>query len=225
MMNRLLTLTKLLAGFFLGLGPLNLAATPERPPVEQGNFRAPELVELINLEPGLRLDIRYATDNNFLGRPVYTEARAFLQKPAAEALARVHRKLGIQGYGLTVYDGYRPWSVTRIFWDSVSGLQRQFVADPAEGSRHNRGCAVDLTLYDLATGQSVAMPTDYDEMTERAYSDYQGGSAESRALREILRTAMASEGFSVHPREWWHFDYQDWPSYRILDIPFSLVKN
>ncbi|WNV06584.1 M15 family metallopeptidase [Candidatus Methylospira mobilis] len=195
----------------------------ERPPLEHGGFRAPELVELINLESGLRLDIRYATANNFVGYPVYSEARAFLQKPAAEALIRVHRKLGAQGYGLMIYDGYRPWSVTKIFWDAVSGPKRQFVADPAQGSRHNRGCAVDLTLYELITGQAVAMPTDYDEMTQRAYFDYPGGTPESMALREILKAAMTSEGFTVHPREWWHYDYQDWQSYGILDVPFSAV--
>jgi zinc D-Ala-D-Ala dipeptidase len=220
-MTRLAVFARLFAGFFLGLEPVG-AAEPaqQRPPLEHGEFRAPELVELVRLEPGFRLDIRYATANNFVGRPVYGEARAFLQKPAAEALVRVHRKLGAQGYGLMVYDGYRPWSVTRIFWNAVSGPKRQFVADPAQGSRHNRGCAVDLTLYDLTTGLAVEMPTDYDEMTERAYSDYEGGTPESRVLREVLKTAMASEGFVVHPREWWHYDYRDWQSYAVMDMPF-----
>jgi D-alanyl-D-alanine dipeptidase len=222
-MTRLTVFAKLCAGFFLGLSPLSVVAAEEHPPLERGSFRTPELVELISLDSGLRLDIRYATSNNFVGHPVYSEARAFLQKPAAQALVRVHRKLGAQGYGLMIYDGYRPWSVTRLFWDAVSGPKRQFVADPALGSRHNRGCAVDLTLYELTTGQAVTMPTDYDEMTERAYSDYPGATPESSALREILKTAMASEGFIVHPREWWHYDYRDWQSYEILDVPFSAV--
>jgi D-alanyl-D-alanine dipeptidase len=222
-MTRLPVFAKLITGFFLGTSPLSVVAIEERPPLEHGSFRAPELVELIALEPGLRLDIRYATSKNFVGHPVYSEARAFLQKPAAEALVRVHRKLSSQGYGLIIFDGYRPWSVTRIFWNAVSGPQRLFVANPAEGSRHNRGCAVDLTLYELASGQAVTMPTEYDEMTERAYSDYAGGTPESIALRELLKTAMASEGFTVHPREWWHYDYQDWQSYGILDLPFSSV--
>jgi len=220
-MTGIIAFAKLFAVYFSGQGSLGAAAAPERPPLAHSDLRAPELVELITLESGLRLDIRYATANNFVGYPVYGEARAFLQKPAAEALIRVHRKLGAQGYGLMVYDGYRPWSVTKIFWDAVSGPKRQFVADPALGSRHNRGCAVDLTLYELTTGQAVAMPTDYDEMTERAYSDYPGGTPESMALREILKAAMASEGFTVHPREWWHYDYRDWQSYAILDVPFS----
>src|SRR5262245_32780945 len=92
-------------------------ACSQHPPKEKGTFRQPDLVELIKLDPTLHLDIRYATANNFLGRPVYTEARAFLQKPAAEALVRANQKVRGQGYGLVIFDGYRPWSVTKIFWD------------------------------------------------------------------------------------------------------------
>ena len=138
-----------------------------RPPKEPGSFLEPDLVELIQLEPTLQLDIRYATANNFLGRPVYKEARAFLQRPAGEALIRVHQNLKAQGYGLAVFDGYRPWSVTKIFWDATPEDKKIFVADPQKGSRHNRGCAVDLTLFDLATGKQVEMPGGYDEMTEQ----------------------------------------------------------
>lgn len=185
--------------------------------------RAPDLVELITLDPTLRLDIRYAAADNFIGRAVYPEPRAFLQRPAAEALVRVHARLRRQHLGLLIFDGYRPWSVTKIFWDSVSGDKRNFVADPAQGSKHNRGCAVDLSLYDRKTGQPIAMPTDYDEMTTRAFPDYTGGSAEPRRYRDLLRTAMEAEGFTVHPREWWHFDYKDWPEYPVLDLPFAAV--
>lgn len=185
--------------------------------------RAPDLVELVTLDPTLKLDIRYATADNFIGRPVYAEARAFLQRPAAEALVRVHGRLRDRGLGLLIFDGYRPWSVTKIFWDSVSGDKRNFVADPTQGSKHNRGCAVDLSLYDRGTGLPITMPTDYDEMTTRAFPDYTGGSAESRRYRDLLRSAMEAEGFTVHPREWWHFDYQDWPEYPVLDVPFSAV--
>jgi D-alanyl-D-alanine dipeptidase len=198
--------------------PLSLAGVP---PIDPSADRAPELVELISLDPTLRLDIRYATPHNFIGRPVYPEARAFLQRPAAEALLRVHRKLARSGFGLLIFDGYRPWSVTKIFWDSVSGEKRNFVADPSLGSKHNRGCAVDLSLYERATGRAVTMPTDYDEMTTRAYPDYGGGTPESRRHRDLLRAAMEAEGFTVHPREWWHFDYRDWARYPILNLPFS----
>jgi D-alanyl-D-alanine dipeptidase len=198
--------------------PLSLAGVL---PIDPNADRAPELVELISLDPSLKLDIRYATPSNFIGRPVYPEARAFLQRPAAEALLRVHRKLARSGFGLLIFDGYRPWSVTKIFWDSVSGEKRNFVADPSLGSKHNRGCAVDLSLYERATGQAVTMPTDYDEMTTRAYPDYRGGTPESRRHRDLLRAAMESDGFTVHPREWWHFDYRDWARYPILNLPFS----
>jgi zinc D-Ala-D-Ala dipeptidase len=191
--------------------------TPAQPPQETGPFRPPALVELRKLDRTLKLDVRYATAHNFLGRPVYTEARAFLQKPAADALVRVSKQLRKQGYGLVVFDGYRPWSVTKIFWDATPADKKEFVADPAKGSRHNRGCAVDLTLYDLKTGREVEMPSDYDEMTERAYANYPGGTAEQRRLRELLRAAMEAEGFAVYAQEWWHYDYKDWRAYAITD--------
>jgi zinc D-Ala-D-Ala dipeptidase len=191
-----------------------------RPPVEAGKL-APDLVEIATLDPTIHLDVRYATSRNFVGRPVYAEARAFLQRPAAEALARAHRALRDKGFGLVVFDGYRPWSVTKLFWEVTPKEKREFVADPRQGSRHNRGCAVDLSLYDLATGREVEMPSAYDEMTERAYPDYEGGPAEARQRRELLRAAMEAEGFSVFPSEWWHFDYKDWALYPVLDVPFS----
>lgn len=194
-----------------------------KPPVERGPFRRPDLVELIKLDPSLRLDIRYATSNNFLGRPVYTEARAFLQREAARALVRVNRKLRRKGYGLAIFDGYRPWSVTKIFWDATPEEKRAFVADPRKGSRHNRGCAVDLTLFDLKTGAEVLMPSDFDDFSERAHPDYQGGTAEARRNRDLLRAAMESEGFTVYENEWWHFDYKDWQKYAILNISFHEI--
>jgi D-alanyl-D-alanine dipeptidase len=200
------------------------ASADTRPPREPGPFRTPELVELVRLDPTLRLDIRYATPNNFVNRPVYTEARAFLQRPAAEALVRVQRGLRAQGYGLLIFDGYRPWSVTRRFWELTPPAKRDFVANPAKGSKHNRGCAVDLSLYDLETGREVQMPSAYDEMSERASPAYGGGSAEERARRELLRAAMEKEGFSVEPNEWWHFNYRDWRSYPILDISFTALE-
>jgi len=204
---------------------LRAEALKAQPPHESGSFRAPELVELSKLDPTIKLDIRYATANNFLGTPVYSQARAFLQRPAAEALARANHTLKAQGYGLLVHDGYRPWYVTKMFWDATPDDKKKiFVADPAEGSRHNRGCAVDLTLYDLKTGKEVEMPSLYDEMTERAYSDYGGGTADQKEHRSILRHAMEQEGFTVLPEEWWHFDYKDWKEYPILNIRFEDIK-
>ena len=199
------------------------ASAEVRKPREAGRFRAPDLVELTALDPTIRLDIRYATDKNIVGRPVYRQARAFLQRPAAEALVRAHGVLKEKGFGLLVFDGYRPWSVTREFWRSVRKDQRAFVADPRKGSKHNRGWAVDLTLYDLATGHEVEMPSAYDETSERASPNYKGGTPEQRAARDLLRDALENNGFEVEPNEWWHFNHDDWRKYPILDIPFEAI--
>ena len=198
--------------------PVALAATP---PVESGEFKPNDLVELTRLDPAIRLDIRYATSRNFLGTPLYSQARAFLQRPAAEALVRVQHALARDGYGLLVHDAYRPWYVTRLFWDATPADKHAYVADPAKGSRHNRGCAVDLTLYDLRSGRAVEMPSLYDEMSERAYPTYAGGLEEPRRLRELLRRHMEAEGFSVFQYEWWHFDYRDWKSYALQNARFE----
>ena len=200
---------------------LRAEALKQQPPHEQGAFLNPDLVELVKLDPTIKLDIRYATSNNFLGTPVYTQARAFLQRPAAEALLRAHRELKAQGYGLIIHDGYRPWYVTKIFWDATPDDKKIFVADPAEGSKHNRGCAVDLSLYDLKTGKEVKMPSGYDEMTNRAFEDYDGGRPEEGARRALLRQAMEKQDFKVNPKEWWHFDCKDWKQYPILNVKFE----
>jgi D-alanyl-D-alanine dipeptidase len=202
---------------------LRREALAAQPPAEPGKFRKTQLVDLTSLDPGMRLDIRYAGTDNFLSTPLYSQARAFLQKPAARALLRAQRALRKQGYGVLIHDAYRPWYVTKIFWDATPHDKRDYVADPGQGSRHNRGCAVDLTLYDLKTGHAVEMPSLYDEMSERAWPGYRGGSVEQRRRRDLLRAAMEKEGFTVYPNEWWHFDYRDWPQYRIGNIRFEEV--
>lgn len=203
---------------------LRATALAASPPMESGVFRTSELTELVSLDSTIRLDIRYATDRNFLSAPMYTQSRAFLQKPAAAALLRAHRALAAQGYGLLIHDGYRPWYVTKMFWDGTPVDKHDFVADPASGSRHNRGCAVDLTMYDLRTGQPVVTTGGYDEMSDRSYPEYPGGTSRQRALREILRAAMEAEGFHVFAAEWWHFDYKDWRSYRIGNQRFEELQ-
>jgi D-alanyl-D-alanine dipeptidase len=197
------------------LEQLRTDALRATPPVEEGEFRASELVELVVLDPSLKLDVRYAGSDNFLRAPIYPEARVFLQRPAAEAVVRVNRALQAQGYGLLLFDGYRPWYVTKLFWEATPQEKRDFVADPAVGSRHNRGCAIDLSLYDLKTGLEVRMPSAYDEFSERAHPSYTGGTPEQRAARDLLRKTMEAEGFTVNDTEWWHFDHRDWQSYRI----------
>src|SRR5262245_28470015 len=196
-----------------------LAATP--PEEKNPLFKKPDLVDLTTLDKSIKLDIRYATAENFLGTPVYTSARAFMQRPAAEALVRVHKALAERGYGLLIHDAYRPWYVTKIFYDATPVQHRIFVADPSQGSRHNRGCAVDLTLYHRKTGKPVEMVGGYDEFSDRSYPDYLGGTALQRWHRDLLRSAMETEGFTVYEAEWWHLDYKDWKRYAISNLTFE----
>lgn len=196
----------------------HLTQAPATPPTNDAATAEVNLIDLSEIDPRLKFDIRYAGSNNFMAKALYPVARALLQKPAAEALLRAHDRLRKQGYGLLIFDAYRPWSVTREMWDKHPHY-RDYLADPLKGSRHNRGCAIDLTLYDLNTGKQVDMPSDYDEFTERAHPDYQGGSAASRQARDKLRAAMEAEGFKVYENEWWHFDFQGWERYPILNRP------
>ncbi len=200
---------------------LRVEALRAVPPREAGKFRAADLVDLGALDPRIKLDIRYATADNFLNTRVYASARAFLQRPAAEALLRAHKELLGKGYGALIFDAYRPWYVTKMFWDATPADKHEFVANPAAGSRHNRGCAVDLSLYELATGREVEMPGVYDEMSKRSYPGYRGGTAEQRAHRDLLRRVMEKQGFRVFVSEWWHFDYRDWKRYAIGNTPFE----
>lgn len=198
-----------------------IAAEPAGPPLDARAFRQPDLVEVVALEPTLRTDVRYATAHNFTGRAVYSQPRVFLQRPAAEAVVKAHRALVAQGYGLLLFDGYRPWRVTKLFWDVTPREKRDFVANPARGSKHNRGCAIDLTLFELSTGREVAMPSAYDDFTEKASPDWPGGSAGQRAARDLLRRTMEAAGFQVEPNEWWHFNFDGWQEWPLLDLPFE----
>lgn len=216
MKKQLLRFTPLLFCFILFSGAFAQTGPPKEP-----NKREAHLVELVKLSKSIKLDIRYATEDNFVGKKVYPEARAFLQRPAAEAVVRVHKKLKKQGLGLVIFDGYRPWAITKLFWEVTPDDKRKFVADPAKGSKHNRGCAVDLSIYNRKTGELIAMPSDFDEFTERASPNYTGGTDEERANRDLLRKLMEEEGFTVNANEWWHFDYKTWQDYAIYDIAFS----
>jgi D-alanyl-D-alanine dipeptidase len=199
-------------------------ALAAQPPKEVGEFRASDLVEVRRLDPTIKLDIRYATTNNFLGSVFYSQPRAFMQRPAAEAVGRVNQKLRKLGYGLLIHDAYRPWYVTKVFWDATPVDKHIFVADPSQGSRHNRGMAVDLTLYDLKTGKPIEMVGTYDETSDRSYPDYPGGTSLQRWHRKLLRDAMESEGFTVYEAEWWHFDYKDWQHYPIGNQVFENIR-
>ncbi len=203
---------------------LRKEALADHPPAEKGDMLQPDLVELASLDPTIKLDVRYASTNNFLSEPLYSQARAFLQRPAAEAVVSANRALKKLGFGLLIHDAYRPWYVTKMFWEATPPDKRIFVANPREGSRHNRGCAVDLSLYDLATGKPIEMVGVYDEMSERSYPGYPGGTSLQRWHRDLLRSVMEQQGFEVYEFEWWHFDYKDWRRYPVLNLTFDQIS-
>ncbi len=178
--------------------------------------------ELIDLEvfiPGLLLDIRYATTNNFTGAHIYQLPKAFARKPVAEAILRIQEELKTKGLGLKIFDAYRPYAATVKFYEIYKDTT--YVASPYRGSRHNRGCAVDLTLIDLLTKEELTMPTSYDSFEERAHADFPLEDHETFTNRELLKSVMHKHGFKVYTSEWWHFDFIGWEAFELLDIEFE----
>ena len=178
------------------------------------------LVDNRTVNANIRLDIRYATANNFLKRKLYSTAKCALRSSVAQKLALVQTDLEKIGLGLKVYDCYRPLSVTKQMWEFLP--DPNYVANPARGSRHNRGAAVDLTLVDR-TGKELEMPTPFDDFTTKAHRDYAGGSAQSRKNRQLLEDAMKKQGFIGITTEWWHFDSEDWQKFAILDVSLGAI--
>lgn len=187
------------------------------------NLEQSGLLNLQPLLPALNYDIVYATADNFFGRAVYPAPAAWLHKDAVQPLQNVLAELQRQKLGLLLYDGYRPWSVTRLFWEESSAAVRAFLADPAEGSGHNRGTTVDVTLTDHA-GAPLEMCSGFDEFSERAYAAYSGGSRRARRNRDLLISVMSSCGFAVDPREWWHFELETVQPYPLLDVPLQKLQ-
>lgn len=178
-----------------------------------------ELIELKKIIPDLVLDIRYATANNFMKKVMYPQARAFARKPVAEQLKKIQAHLRKKGYGLKIYDAYRPYTITVSFYKRAS--DKRFVANPAKGSKHNRGCAVDLTLIDFKTKKEVPMPTPYDSFAPEAAATYQKLPAAIIHNRDFLIRTMRTYGFRVIKNEWWHYDFIGWQNYALMDIPFQ----
>jgi len=205
-MKRLLFLSVLFFALFTAQTPVNI----------------PELVDIQKLNPSIILDIRYATPDNFLHRAVYPDARCFLVKEAALRLDAVQKELQTIGLGLKVFDGYRPLSVQKLMWKIMP--DSRYVANPARGSRHNRGCAVDLTLVD-STGRQLEMPTPYDNFTQRAHHNYMKLPAKVRQNRWILKTIMEKYGFKSITSEWWHYDLKNWSKYPIMDFSFEQLDS
>lgn len=179
--------------------------------------------ELVNLEsfiPGVVLDIRYATTNNFTGVQIYTEPKAYARKPVAEALLEIQKELASQNIGLKIYDAYRPYAATLYFYEVYHDTT--FVASPRSGSNHNKGFAIDLSLIDLETGEELEMPTEFDTFSEVAAVDYPDLPENVLKNREILVNAMTSHGFTTYKDEWWHFNFaKDRSKYKIVDIPYD----
>jgi len=180
------------------------------------------LVEIKKYIPGIVLDIRYATTNNFTHHQMYKEAKAFARLPVVLALRDVEADLKTRGLGIKIYDAYRPYAITVKFYEIA--LDTNFVADPRKGSKHNRGCAIDMSLIDLKTDKELDMPTGFDSFSKRAAANYPGLPKQELANRELLKSIMAAHGFKVVPTEWWHYDFNGWSRYPILDIPFSEIK-
>jgi len=178
--------------------------------------------DLATYAPEIKLDIRYATTNNLTHKKVYPAARCFVRAEVAERLKEAAAELKELGLGITVFDGYRPLAVQRIFWNLMP--DERYVADPEKGSRHNRGAAVDLTLHDLSTGENIEMPSEFDDLSERAHRDYVGITTRSIiAARnsKLLELIMEKHGFIGLPTEWWHYDHVDWEQYGIMDVSFD----
>jgi D-alanyl-D-alanine dipeptidase len=180
-----------------------------------------KLVEIKKYIPGIALDIQYATTNNFAHHQMYPQAKAFARLPVVLALKQVEAALKLQGLGLKIYDAYRPYAVTVKFYDLIKDTD--FVADPAKGSKHNRGCAIDLTIIDLKTGKELDMPTGFDSFSKMAASNYIDLPKQKIANRALLKSVMQAHGFTELPTEWWHFDYNGWKNYELLDVPFSAL--
>ncbi len=178
-----------------------------------------ELVDLEKLIPGIKLDIRYATKNNFTGEIIYTIAKAFARKPVALALKKVQDSLAFHNLGLRIYDAYRPYSATLKFYEVYPDTN--FVANPKYGSRHNRGCAIDLTLIDLNTNLEIPMPSEFDDFSEKAHPDYTDLTPEVIENRTFLFNIMSQFGFTHYPTEWWHFDFSGWENYPLMDLSFE----
>jgi D-alanyl-D-alanine dipeptidase len=193
------------------------------PPAFVASGGAESLVDLSTI-PGVRLDVRYATGDNFMGAALYPFEAAYARRAAAEALAAAARDLAAYDLGIIVHDAYRPWSVTWAFWQATPNAQKLYVANPADGSRHNRGAAIDIGLYRLSTGEPVELPSDYDEFTPRAHLDYAGGTSQQRWYRALVQHVMRTNGFSSLAAEWWHFDLRSWRDYPVLNVSFEELR-
>jgi D-alanyl-D-alanine dipeptidase len=201
-----------------GLSPMKMEEYKKSVSSDPAN----ELVDLEKFIPGLNLEIRYATTNNFTGKQIYQLARAYSRKPVAEALKKIQADLKKQGLALKIFDAYRPYSATVMFYETYHDTT--YVASPYKGSRHNRGCALDLTIIDLITGKELPMPTEFDSFKKEAWPTTPVADPVIRKNRKTLIDAMEKHGFKVNASEWWHFDFIGWQKYAVMDIDFEELE-
>ena len=205
------------------LNPYNLDITQSKDAYDREVRQNPDWkLEDLSKIRGIYLDIRYATTNNFTGKVIYLSPRAFARMPVFDALQKVQDSLSHFMIGLKIYDAYRPYAASLKFFEVYPDTN--FVANPRNGSRHNRGCAVDLTLVELSTGKELPMPTEYDNFTEKAHPNYKDLPDTVLTNRKLLFGIMEHFGFSYYPTEWWHFDYKGWEKYKLLDLTFEELE-
>ncbi len=187
------------------------------------NHPEKELVDLESYIPGIVLDIRYATTNNFTQQKIYNLPKAFARRPVAEALKKAQAEFNVLGAGIKIFDAYRPYAATVRFYEIYHDTT--YVASPYKGSRHNRGCALDMTIVDQKTKKELEMPTGFDSFRKEAWPTTPVNDPTVRNNRELLIRVMEHNGFKVNASEWWHFDYLGWQKYDVMDINFEELVN
>lgn len=181
-----------------------------------------KLVDLEKFIPGIIIDIKYATEDNFTKKVLYKSPKAYLRLPAAKALKKIQDELKKQNLELKIFDAYRPYSVTELMWEYVK--DDRYAADPKKGSRHNRGCAVDVTIVDSRTGKEIEMPTNYDNFTQKAHHGYMKLPKKVIMNRVLLKKIMEKNGFESITSEWWHYDFKGWSKYHLMNISFEELE-
>ena len=181
-----------------------------------------ELIDLEKFIPGIVLDIRYATTDNFMKEKIYSLAKAYARKPVAEALKKAQNDLRKQGLGVKIYDAYRPYKATVKFYETYHDTT--YVASPYRGSRHNRGCALDMTIVNLKTKAELKMPTGFDSFSKDAWPSTPISDPLASKNRKLIIDAMEKHGFKVNASEWWHFDFIGWKKFEVMDIDFEELE-
>lgn len=197
---------------------LKTAADAAVMPAQLGAGQQAQLVDLAQAVPGLKFDLRYAQADNCFGQALTDDQRAFLDADAAQALAQAQQYLKPYGYGILVWEAYRPWFVSKLAYDALSADKKSMLPAPEAGFSHNTGRSIDVSLYLLATGENAGMISGFDEPSVRQYASFAGGTTLERYRRDLLRSAMQMAGFTASETEWWHFDYGDIKGFAHLNV-------